>query len=86
MGLTWRTMRVKMNTWVGGSTTRLDQIQTKRTPAMAIEETLRAQLLETVNAELARREKIRRRKRIAISVGIVIALIAAAIGLAHIAG
>lgn len=51
---------------------------------MAIEETLRAQLLETVNAELARREKIRRRKRI--SVGIVIALIAAAIGLAHIAG
>ena len=53
---------------------------------MAIEETLRAQLLETVNAELARREKIRRRKRIIISVGIVIALIAAAIGLAHIAG
>ena len=53
---------------------------------MAIEETLRAQLLETVNAELARREKIRRRKRIAISVGIVIAISAAAIGLAYIAG
>lgn len=69
-----------------GSTTRLDQIQTKGKHTMAIEETLRAQLLETVNAELARREKIRRRKRIAITVGIVIAIIAAAIGLAYIAG
>lgn len=53
---------------------------------MAIEETLRAQLLETVNEELARREKIRRRKHIAISVGIVIAIVAAVIGLAYIAG
>ena len=74
-----------MDTWGGGAPLAWTKSR-PRGHTMAIEETLRAQLLETVNAELARREKIRRRKRIAISVGIVIAIIAAAIGLAHIAG